>query len=421
MQAVILAAGASGRFYPFRNFGHKALVKIMGKTLLEHTLLSIKKAGITEVIIVIGKNNYFQSVIGSGKALGIHITYLVQPEPLGMGDALLQAEKAITGDFFLLNAYHVEFDQVGGDMIRTKREKGEVVLLGKEHEGVDRYGYFRVSGEKVMVIKEKPNDTSAQESGLRIIGIYLLTKQFLSLLKETPPNHYHFEDALNTFAQKGKVRFHKTEKETITLKYAWDLLDVKDYLLKNLSAFTSPFTTISKHAIIQGVVHIEKGAKIFEGVCLKGPCYIGENAVVGNNALLRGGTCIEANSVAGSYMEMTNTLLMEHATTHSGFIGDSVIGMNCKIGASICTANVRLDRGKVQSLVKEKRVESFRKHLGVIIGDNVILGAGVTTMPGLIIGNDTLVGPSTTVMQNIEDSVLYYAEFKNIVKKRIPS
>ena len=109
---------------------------------------------------------------------------------------------------------------------------------------------------------------------------------------------------------------------------------------------------------------------------------------------------------------------MAEATSHSGFIGDSIIGNKTKIGGMVCTANVRLDRKKVSAEVKEKKVESLRRHLGTIIGDNVILGAGVVTMPGVIIGNDTLIGPSTTIMENVPDQTTYYADFKAIIKKK---
>lgn len=415
MQAVILAAGKSSRFYPFTNVSHKALVKIMGKTLLEHTIVSIKKSGITDIVIVVTEHNSIQEVLGDGKALGMRITYAIQPEPLGMGDALLRAEKYLHGDFFLTNANHVDFHEFYDQLTSKKRGKEDIVLLGRRQDVIGVYGAMSVNNEKVIGFIEKPTQDSV--SSLRHIGIYLLTKGYLDILKKTPLDHNHLEHAIDAYAKLGKVTYIETDRQTVTLKYAWDVLEIKDYLLKQVKHFISPEAFVSKDAIIQGNIFIEKGAKIFEGVCLKGPLYIGKNAVVGNNALLRGGTCIEEHAVAGSYMEMTNTLLMANSTTHSGFIGDSVIGSDCKIGACICTANVRLDRKKVASEVKEIKVESFRKHLGVIIGDNAIIGAGVTTMPGVIIGNDTVVGPSTTVMQNVEDNVKYYTEFKTVIKK----
>ena len=313
----------------------------MGKTILEHTLLSLKKAEITDIILVVSPNSPVEQIIGDGKRWGMHITYVVQQDALGMGHALLQSEQYIKNDFFLLNAYHFEADQFIHDMIKKKKKKEEVVLLGKRTLGAQRYGYMSIAGGKIIGIVEKPKEAIADT--LHIIGIYLLNKQFFPTLRETPLSHYHFEEALAIYAKGEQVTFLETDKKTITLKYAWDVLDVKEYLLENIKSSISSKAEISQHAIISGDVIIEEGVKIFEGACIKGPCYIGRNVVVGNNALDqwrdRG-----RNAVIGSYMEMRNSIIMEGSTTHSGFIGDSVIGQNTKIGAAMCTTNVRLDR-----------------------------------------------------------------------------
>ncbi|HSW97708.1 MAG TPA: bifunctional sugar-1-phosphate nucleotidylyltransferase/acetyltransferase [Candidatus Saccharimonadales bacterium] len=416
MQAVILAAGQSSRFYPFHSATHKSLIKIMGKTLLEHTLISLKHAGITEIVLVVSPNSPIQQLLGEGKQIGTHITYVIQEETLGMGHALLQTEQYIKDDFFLLHAYHFEVDQFIPNMVKKKRKKEEVVLLGKPLGGTDRYGYMITDGEKVTGIVEKPKEII--NNSLHLIGIYLLNKHFLTTLKETPLSHYHFEEALDAYTKTGNVTFLETDKKTITLKYAWDILDMKDYLLDNIEHNVSPKAEVSPHAIISGTVVIEEGAKIFEGACIKGPCYIGKNAVIGNNALVRDKVVAEENSVIGSYMEIKNAVMMQGSTTHTGFIGDSVIGSNSKIGAEICTTNVRLDRQTILPEVKENKVSSYRTHLGVIVGDNAIIGARVTTMPGTIIGNDSFIGPSTVVMKNVADNTKYYTEFKNIEKER---
>ena len=123
MQAVILAAGQSSRFYPFTNIAHKSLITVMGKTLLEHTLIAIKKSGIDEIVIVVAKNSPIPEIIGNGKRLGIQLTYVTQPEALGMGDAVLQADTYIHDEFVLLNAYHVDIDSFFHDMEKKKTKK----------------------------------------------------------------------------------------------------------------------------------------------------------------------------------------------------------------------------------------------------------------------------------------------------------
>jgi bifunctional UDP-N-acetylglucosamine pyrophosphorylase/glucosamine-1-phosphate N-acetyltransferase len=416
MQAVILTAGQSSRFYPFNSVAHKSLIKIMGKTILEHTLLSLKKAGISDVILVVSPNNPVEQMLGDGEKLGIKITYVIQHEVLGGGHALLQAEPHIRDDFFLLNAYHLEVDQFVHDMQKKKQNKEGIVLLGKQLPGADRYGYMLTKGDKITAIVEKPQEVV--ENSLHIIGVYLLNKNFLKTLQEVPLSHYHLEEALDVYAKSGNVSFLQTDKKTITLKYAWDLLGIKDYLLENIKKSISPKAKISPHAIIDGEVVIEDGATVFENACIKGPCYIGKNAVVGTNALVRDGVIAEEGSVIGSYMEVKNTFIMQGTTTHSGFIGDSVIGANTKIGAEICTTNVRLDREIISPVVKEKKVSSYRNHLGVLIGDDVVLGARVTTMPGVIIGNESMIGPSVVVMKNIADNVHIYSDVAIVQKEK---
>ena len=51
MQAILLAAGQSSRLYPFTNGMHKSMIKILGKPLLEHTIVGLQHAGIKEIIL----------------------------------------------------------------------------------------------------------------------------------------------------------------------------------------------------------------------------------------------------------------------------------------------------------------------------------------------------------------------------------
>lgn len=415
MQAIILAAGNSSRFIPFTGIGHKSLVKLLGKTIIEHTVLSLKKAGISDVVIVVGKDSPVKEIIGDGKKFGLLITYVVLPEALGMGAAILQAKEHMQERFFVLNAYHLDFDQFGGEMQAAQETDSSVVLLGKPGTA-EGYGFIQYENKIVTSVIEKPQQQI--KNALQIVGIYLLNKKFLETLEKTPLDHYHFETALNTYAQTKHITFIETHKPTLTLKYAWDLFAIKDYLLSQItSSFISSNAVVSPQAIIKGTVYIEEGATILEGACLKGPVYIGKQAFVGNNCVVRNGSTVEEGAVAGSFLELKNTILMDNATTHSGLIEDSIIGRKCKIAAGILTANVRLDRGPVPAIVKGEKVNSGLAAFGCIIGDTVKFGARVTTMPGVIIGEKALIGPSTTVMKNVEANTKYYTKFAEIVEE----
>ncbi len=416
MQVVLLAAGNSSRFVPFnKGLAHKSLITIMGKTLLEHTLEAIKKAGITDVVLVVNKEETFKDHVGNGEKLGIKITYVVLEEALGMGAALLKAEPYLHDSFFLMSAYHLEFNEFAKDML-SMQKNGNVVLLGKKDAHFNIYGFMQLDGNKVTNIVEKPQTEIPQ--ALRIIGIYLLNKQFVEFLKTVPLEHYNFETALDNFAKQQDIFALETTTTTITLKYAWDLLAIKNYLLAQITSYTSEKAQLAQSAKITGNVYIEDGAKIMEDVTIKGPVYIGKNAFVGNNSVLRNGVIIEEDAVAGSYLELKNVFMMQNSTTHTGVIEDSVVGKNCKIAAGIITANVRLDRKEIPATVKGEKISSGLTAFGMILGDNSQLGIRVSTMPGVIIGNNVLVGPNTTVMKNVEDNTKYFTKFQAVIEEK---
>lgn len=415
MQAVILAAGNSNRFYPFNSLGHKSLAKMMGKTLLEHTLDALQKSNVHEVYIVVGQDSTIQTLLENYSTPDFNLRFIVQKEKLGMGHALLQVKKYLNNSFFLLSGYHAEISDFADQLLDAQYDPKNVVLLAKEDQIVERYGVVEVKGSTVLRVKEKPSKNAAYP--LRVIGMYLLPKDFLDTLEKTPVEHYHFEKALDSYAKEGKVVWTKAEKPTFTLKYGWDLLDAKDYFLSKIKPYISEKAIIAKNVLMEGNVHISDGAKVLEGVCIKGPCFLGENVIVGNNAILRGGVVAEKDAVIGATMEVKNSFLAEGVTTHTGFIGDSIIGPFSRLAAGFCSANVRFDRGFITSNVRGEEVNSYKTHLGTLLGSHVDSGTNVSTMPGIIIGNHVTIGPSTTVMENVEDNTLMYTKFETIKKK----
>jgi len=419
MQAVILAAGNSSRFYPFNDF-HKSLVKVLGKPIIEHTLLSVKAAGIKDVIIVTGKNQEIKEQIGKIKNLDLKIQYVIQEEALGAGEALLLAEKYLKDDFFLLHAHRVDFLQSKQILENKRKEKKEIVLLTRKITNLlelGKLGVLRTENDRVIEVVEKPLP-GKEPSDLAVVGIYLLNKFFLDTLRKTPKEHYSFEKAVSNYAGKEKVGFAVTEGNNLSLKYPWDLLVLKNYMLSNLHKYISPTADIASSAELIGEVYVDENAKIMENAVIKSPCYIAKNVFIGNNAILRNGVDVEENSVIGANMEIKNTLLMENSKTHSGFIGDSVVGKNCRIAAGFQTANVRLDRETVKVTVNGQKIDTGLKSLGIMIGDGTRIGLKSSTMPGIIVSRNVIIGSGTSIMGNVEDNTKYYTKFQEVVVKK---
>src|SRR3989338_11340909 len=94
IKALFLAAGDSTRLWPINN---KLFVDFVGIPLIQHSINSLKKAGIREIIIIASKNNYLdcQKLISFNQKLSIKV--LIQENELGMAGAVLTAEKEIAG------------------------------------------------------------------------------------------------------------------------------------------------------------------------------------------------------------------------------------------------------------------------------------------------------------------------------------
>ncbi|GEM_PF-26585 len=414
-QAIILAAGESSRFIPYSKNAHKSTLSLLGKPIIVHTLFSIQRAGISDILIITGKGNSIKEIVQKEQIQNLKITFVTQENPEGMGAALLKAKENIHPEFYLLHAHHVDFD-LQKSLLEKKYSEAGLVLLAKEEKDLQRFGVLQVESDRVTGLIEKPAK-GTEPSNLRVVGIYQLNKEFIKVLEETPTDHYHFEKALDAIAQKQTVKIAVTQ-ETVSLKYPWDIFSIKNFLMRNLQRSISPWAKISDSSQIIGNVYVDDGAQIGENAILKGPCYVGKNVFIGTNALLRNGADVEENSVVGAFMEIKNSIILPGTTTHAGFIGDSIIGSGCKIAGSFCTGNVRLDRQEISAEIKGEKINSGYNSLGIFMGNNVNVGIHVSTMPGKIIGNNTIIGPSTTIMKNVPDNVRYYTQFKEIVEEQ---
>jgi bifunctional UDP-N-acetylglucosamine pyrophosphorylase/glucosamine-1-phosphate N-acetyltransferase len=74
---------------------------------------------------------------------------------------------------------------------------------------------------------------------------------------------------------------------------------------------------------------------------------------------------------------------------HLNYVGDSVIGERCNLGAGTKIANLRLDKGEIRIT----GIDTHRRKLGAIIGDGVETGINASINVGSIIGDKSFIGP----------------------------
>jgi len=71
----------------------------------------------------------------------------------------------------------------------------------------------------------------------------------------------------------------------------------------------------------------------------------------------------------------------------------------------------------VQSVVKEKPIDTQRKKFGAVLGKGVKTGINVSIMPGVLIGQNSIIGPHSLARENIKDNQIFYTKFQKVSKK----
>jgi len=422
MKAVILAAGESSRFWPF-NRRHKSLFKVMGKPLIWFNLEGLEKAKIREIFIVQSPKRDIEEELKNYKFRNLKIKYLIQPEPKGTGNALFLVKKFLKEHFLVLNGDIVNSRELVLETIKKfKKSKAKAVILGQKTETPALFGMMRFKKDRILEIVEKPRK-GKEPSNIKVVGVYLLEPGFFSFYQKVKKHQYDFEDALSLYMKENEAKLallKKSERETPSfLKYPWHLFSARKYLFdKFLEKKISKTARISKNAIIQGKIFIGKNSKVFEGAVIKGPCYIGDNCIIGNNSVTREYVNLENNVTIGANAEVARSIFRENSSTHSGYFGDSIIGENTHMGAGTITANIRIDRGEIKSVVKGEKIGTGLKSFGCVMGTNTKTGIRCSFMPGVLIGSNCVVGPHSVVSENIEDNTTFYTKFQGIKKRK---
>jgi len=411
MQAIVIAAGESKRFWPLNNGIHKSQFKLLGKPLIYWTLRGLTENNIKDVVVVVGKDSSIKEEMKQENDLGLTISYVEQAESLGTGNALWQAKDFIKESFILLWGNKIGSKELVSQMIGKQKEEGvDAVLVGGEVENPEEYGVFRLDGEKVVEIVENPGQGQAP-SNIALRGVRLLQPDFFEYYEKLPHHHEaDLIDAINAYIKDKKVSLLVTEQKGLTLKYPWDLFGVMDSLFTSeyFKSLVAQSAQAPKNVIIKNPeqVYIGENTVIKDGTIIEGSAYIGDNCVVGYSNVLRGSVNLEAGVKTGAFMEMKNSMVQEGTIFHSGYLGDSVVGKNCTFGAGFVTGNLRFDKKPIHGLPK----------LGAMVGDNSMFGIHSGTMPGVMIGSNCKIGPATHVFEDLQNHTAMHAKFDNVKK-----
>lgn len=136
-----------------------------------------------------------------------------------------------------------------------------------------------------------------------------------------------------------------------------------------------------------GPIYIGKDAEIMEGVTIRGPFALGEHAVVKMNAKIYGATTIGNYSKVGG--EINNSVVFAYSNkAHDGFLGNSVIGEWCNLGADTNNSNLKnnYENVKLWNYAQHTFIDTELQFCGLIMGDHSKCGINTMFNTGTVVG-----------------------------------
>lgn len=400
MKTLLLLAGRSRRFWPL---SEKPLFSLCGKTIAEHQVERLRKAGLTDIVLIVSDNNKEQladlfpdlEVVEQEDATGGMYAALQSALPHCKDEPIL-----VVGGNDLFDA-----DALKSLVEASKTDDTGGAILAQKVESYFPGGYLKVDSDRITDIVEKPGEGNEPSDLVNIVAhVHNDPAALKAALDEMKGNlDDAYERALDQLFETHTYKAVPYEGTWQAVKYPWHVLEVLPLLLDEIEGQQIHSSAeIHETAVITGDVVIEEGVRVMPHATVVGPCYLGKGVIVANNALARGSS-IGEGSIVGYSTEVKGSALQGHVWTHMTYIGDSVIGSNVSFGAGSVTGNLRLDEAPVASKVGDEPVSTNLVKCGAFIGDDTRFGVHTTISPGCKIGQGTFVSSCTYVTEDIPE------------------
>lgn len=410
--AVILAAGMGTRM---KTDIPKVLHPVGSRTMLEKTIAGLRKAGVEDIIAVIG---YKAETVED--LLRDKIRFVRQPELLGSGDALAHAVDFMGKDEGRILVTCGDTPLITAETYKKLKTahtgKGvSCALLTCRVEDPSSYGRIRRNkkGEITSIVEEKdlrPEDKSLNEIN---VGTYCFKKSELRryirhIEMNEKKKEYYLTDIVDLLKRNGKkivsVECGKEEYMGVNSreeladankrsygKKAGELMASGVTLIDPFTAYIDDSAVIGKDTIIYPCTVIESGVKI------------GKNCRVGPFARLRAGTELDNGVEVGNFVEICRSRIGAFSKVkHHSYLGDAVVGKNVNIGAGTITANYD-GKNKNRTVIENGASIGVGAVLiaPVKVGRNSVVGAGsVVTRKKDVKAGDTVAGvPAKPLMK----------------------
>ncbi|MDQ6988988.1 MAG: bifunctional UDP-N-acetylglucosamine diphosphorylase/glucosamine-1-phosphate N-acetyltransferase GlmU [Mariprofundaceae bacterium] len=435
LQVIVLAAGKGTRM---ASNLPKVLHPVLGKSMLQHVLSSIESLLPKSITLVAGHGiDKLRSFIGQPE----NLTWVEQKEQLGTAHAVLQAESSDPdAELVLIVCADTPLLQTStlADLIQQHlQQQADVSILSAQPS--NPYGYGRIvrdaQGQVTAIIEEK--DANAQQRQIQEVssGIFCVNRAFLfqalqNIGNDNAQHEYYLPDIVPIALHAGK------KVQAISMDNSDEMLGINDriqlaqaeHLMQQdvIREWRKQGVTIEQADTvrIEASVHIGADSVIKAGTqllgsthlgddCVVGPyavlqdswledgitvapfshlerCNIGDDANIGPFARLRPGAKLDEAVKIGNFVEVKQAVIGRGSkVNHLSYIGDTVMGEDCNIGAGTITCNY----------------DGANKHQ-TNIGHRVFVGSDTKLVAPVAVGSGATIGAGSIITKDVKEDGL---------------
>ncbi len=333
MKALILAAGKGNRLKPLTHTRPKHLLPVANKPILFYILDQIKQTGIEDIGIVISPDTgpQIQQAVGDGSRWGLKISYILQPQPLGLAHAV-KVSRDFLGDspFLMFLGDNLIQGSITGFVDQFKKERTDAVVLLKKMPNPQAFGVAQLDrNNRIVLIEEKPKQP---KSDMVVVGIYVFSSAIHRAIEQIKPSargEYEITDSIQQLINNGgHVLSQVLEGWWLDTGSRDDLLKANRIMLEEFAKPKVSGSVDSKSSIV-GVVEVGDGT-IVENSKISGPASISAGCVIRNSFIGPFTSVSDKTTIEDSSIE-NSVILGDCRIRSSQPLKDSVIGQGVKL------------------------------------------------------------------------------------------
>jgi bifunctional UDP-N-acetylglucosamine pyrophosphorylase/glucosamine-1-phosphate N-acetyltransferase len=438
--AILLAAGAGSRFWPYAVIRNKAAFPILNRPLVRRLADSLMELGMRELRVVLG--SHAGSVRAALAGLEEQTRFFIQPTPTGTAEAALLALEGLNEPALVasadvatapenLRALCGAFDDAGpevaflahplgaedaGDWITCTLRQGQV----RGFEGHGRGGTHRWCGLAILAptavaaLRRNPGVMTHVPVGGMPAPEAELAETVAGLVDEgravVPV------ETVGTYVDLDKP-WHILEATRALLSDAAARLDadripdgceVSDDLELSGRLILEPGARIGRRVVAGGNLWVGRGASVTNGAILGGDVMVGTETRLRDYAQVGGGSVIGARCIVGHGAEFHGVLLdgayLYHYCEISGVLGAAV-----DIGAASVCGTLRFDDARTAHVIHGHREVPLHGANASYLGDYSRTGVNAILMPGVKVGVYSCVGPGVILYNDLPDRKIVLA------------